>query len=98
MKLSRITGLAAGLALMAFGVAQAQEGAGPGGGHGRMREACQADMAKFCSDVHAGGGRRMQCFKEHRDQLSDGCKAALMEMRAERRAAKADAAPAPTPH
>ncbi len=99
MKRSHITGLAAGLALMAFGAAQAQEGTGPGGGHehGRVREACAADIAKFCQDVHAGGGRVMECFKAHKEDLSEGCKSALMERRAEHRAAKADAAPAPSP-
>jgi hypothetical protein len=99
MKLSHITGLAAGLALMAFGAAQAQEGAGAheGHGNGRVREACAADIAKFCPDVHAGGGRVMECFKSHREDLSEGCKSALMERRAEHRAAKADAAAAPAP-
>ena len=101
MNLTRITVLTAGLALMIFGSAQAQDtapaGGGHGHGHGAVRQACSADIAKFCSDVHAGGGRVMQCFKAHKEDLSDGCKSALIEMRAEHRAAKADAAAAPTP-
>jgi len=98
MTVSRIAGLAAGLTLLAFGVAQAQAGAGEHGGRGgAMRQACKADIAKLCPDVQPGGGRVMQCFKAHKDELSDGCKSALAEMRAERRAAKADATPAPTP-
>ena len=92
MKLSGITGLAVLLAMTAFGAAQAQD-QDAAGGHGHMREACQADMAKLCPGVQPGGGRVMQCFKAHKDELSDGCRSALMEMRAAHQAAKADAAP-----
>ncbi len=99
MTMTRITGLAAVLTLMAFAAARAQDAPPTGGdnGHGRgvVRQACSADIAKFCSDVHAGGGRVMECFKAHKDDLSDGCKSALAEMRAEHRAEKADDA---TPH
>jgi hypothetical protein len=98
MKSSLIAGLAAALALTAFGAAGAQDlqspAAGPGagaGGHGHMGQACKADAAKFCSDVQHGGGRMMQCFKAHKDELSDGCKSALVQMRAEHKAAKAAA-------
>ena len=97
MKLPCTAVLVAGLALIAFGAAHAQERGGAREGHGRVREACAADIAKFCPDVQAGGGRVRECFRAHKDELSDGCKAALKEMRAEHRAAKADAPPAPTP-
>ena len=93
MNLPRIASLAAILALTAVGVAQAQDAASAAGGHhGAMRQACQADMAKLCPGVQPGGGRVMECFKAHRDGLSDGCKSAMAAMRAEHRAAAGDAA------
>ena len=59
--------------------------------HGSMRQACQTDIAKLCPDVQPGGGRILQCFRAHKDALSDGCKSALMAMLAEHRAAAGDA-------
>src|SRR5215813_9724219 len=37
------------------------------------REACQPDVAKFCSDVQPGGGRIVACLKQHASELSDAC-------------------------
>jgi hypothetical protein len=100
MKSSLIAGLAAALA--AFGAAGAQDlqspAAGPGAGHGHMGQACKADVVKFCSDVQHGGGRIMQCLKAHKDELSEGCKSARAEMRAEHMAAKAAPATPATPN
>jgi len=45
----------------------------------RLRQACQADFERVCADV-GGEGRRgevVRCLREHRDDLSDGCQAAL---------------------
>ena len=91
MKSSLIAGLAAALALTAIGAAGAQDlqSPGAGGGHGHMGQACRADVVKFCADVQHGGGRIMQCLKAHKDELSEGCKSARAEMRAEHMAAKA---------
>jgi len=55
-----------------------------GGGRGRVRDACRADMQRFCADAAPGGGQRMQCMREHRDHLSDECKAALASAHAHR--------------
>ena len=100
MTFSRLAGLAAVVSVIAFAAARAQDAppTGDAGGHGHargvMRQACGADIARFCSDVHAGGGRVMACFKAHRDDLSDGCKSALAAVRAERRGeTSADATP-----
>ena len=41
-----------------------------------IRAACAADAKKFCSGVQPGGGRVVACLKEHKDELSDGCKKA----------------------
>ncbi len=73
------------LALALTGQACSQPaGGGGGGGRGRVRDACRADMQRFCADAAPGGGQRMQCMREHRDQLSDECKAALASAHAHR--------------
>jgi hypothetical protein len=41
------------------------------------RAACDSDIQKFCSTVQPGGGRILACLKEHKDQVSDGCKQAV---------------------
>ena len=40
------------------------------------KEACQPDVDKFCAGVPVGGGRIMQCLKQHQSELSEACKAA----------------------
>ena len=65
----------------------------------KPRQACAADLQRLCPDVTPGGGRIMQCLKGRMDQVSDGCKSAVMAQRAAHRARKAaegqSAAPAP---
>ncbi|RDJ27475.1 hypothetical protein DWF00_11015 [Bosea caraganae] len=51
-----------------------------------LRRACQADAARLCAGVMPGGGRIANCFKEKRDQLSDGCRTALQQASAQRKA------------
>lgn len=77
-------------------------------GMAATRAACQADLQTLCAGVQPGGGRIMQCLKQNRDKLSAGCKSAMAERVAERRAAKANggaagagatgSAPTPTAH
>ena len=38
------------------------------------REACDADIQKFCADVKGGKGRIMKCLKKHSAELSPACK------------------------
>jgi Cysteine rich repeat len=38
-------------------------------------EACKPDVEKFCQDVQPGGGRIIQCLRQHETELSDACKA-----------------------
>jgi len=45
------------------------------------KQACQPDVDKFCSGVAQGGGRIMQCLKQHESELSDACKAAQPQHR-----------------
>lgn len=42
-----------------------------------IHEACWDDVGRLCSDVRRGGGRILQCLKDHESELSDPCKAAL---------------------
>ncbi len=42
-----------------------------------FREACRADVTKFCSDVRPGRGRILQCLKQNEAKLSPECKAVM---------------------
>ena len=52
---------------------------------GKRREACAADVQKFCANVERAKGAMRSCLEAHEKQLSEGCNAA----RAERAAARA---------
>jgi hypothetical protein len=41
------------------------------------RAACDTDIQKFCPSVQPGGGRILACLKQHKDEVSDGCKQAV---------------------
>jgi Cysteine rich repeat len=40
---------------------------------------CAEDIAKYCKEVKAGGGRILKCLNEHKNELSVSCKAKLEE-------------------
>ncbi len=42
-----------------------------------FKEACRADVTKFCKDVRPGRGRILQCLKQNEAELSPGCKAVM---------------------
>jgi hypothetical protein len=46
-----------------------------------IHEACQDDAMKLCKDVKPGKGMIARCLKEHREELSPGCKEKLPEVR-----------------
>jgi hypothetical protein len=46
-----------------------------------VRAACQADLQKLCANVQPGGGRIIACLKEHKEEVSDGCKQAIQKAR-----------------
>lgn len=48
----------------------------------KFRQACAADMQKFCKDVKPGGGRVAKCLKANETQLSPACKAEFQASRA----------------
>ncbi|HZG27622.1 Cysteine rich repeat-containing protein [Ensifer adhaerens] len=39
----------------------------------KIRNACSADIAKFCNDVEPGKGRIMMCLKAHEADVSKKC-------------------------
>jgi len=44
-----------------------------------LRTGCTDDAQKFCANVEPGGGRILQCLKDHKDSLSDKCKQAAQQ-------------------
>lgn len=46
-----------------------------------MRQACGADFRTWCQGVPLGGGRALACLADHRENLSEPCRAALAHMR-----------------
>jgi hypothetical protein len=45
-----------------------------------LRTGCTDDAQKFCANVEPGGGRILQCLKDHKDSLSDVCKQAAQRV------------------
>ena len=98
MKLSiLLAGAAAlGLALASAANAQPADG-GHGGGRGAVRQACAADIQKACPDAKPGrGGGMRECVVAHYDSFSQGCQAAITQMRAAR-GQQRDGGASPTP-
>jgi hypothetical protein len=88
----RIACLAATLALGITSAAFAQQGsqtAAPGQGPlvGKLREACAADVQKYCPDKQPGPDRRA-CMRENQAKLTDACKSAMADARAAAGAAR----------
>jgi len=48
------------------------------------RQACAADMTRFCANVPHGCGRPMQCLRSHSTELSSGCTNAMAQLHAAR--------------
>jgi hypothetical protein len=72
--------LATAATVLAFaGTVQAQS---PG-----VQDACLGDYQKLCSGTMPGGGRIAKCLVAHKDQLTDGCKTALVAEAAKQKAA-----------
>ena len=46
-----------------------------------VRAACAADVRSLCTWVLPGGGRIVQCMRDKRDSLSEGCRDALAAAR-----------------
>ncbi|MBV8850315.1 MAG: hypothetical protein JOZ16_12105 [Methylobacteriaceae bacterium] len=50
-----------------------------------VKDACMADYLALCGSVPPGGGRVVACMKEHRRQVSMGCKVAVLRHMAEKK-------------
>jgi hypothetical protein len=44
----------------------------------KLKDACGADLEKFCKDVKKGGGRKA-CLRTHAAELQPGCTDALKD-------------------
>ena len=42
-------------------------------------QACNGDMTKFCTSTKPGGGRILQCLKQHEAELTPQCKEKLAQ-------------------
>lgn len=45
-----------------------------------FKVACEADIKQWCRLVESGGGRVLQCLKQHYKQVSDRCYQALVDL------------------
>jgi hypothetical protein len=52
-----------------------------------VQSACMGDYQKLCSGTLPGGGRVAKCLVAHKDELTDGCKTALLAEAAKQKAA-----------
>ena len=52
-----------------------------------MRQACLEDIRALCAGSEPGGGKVLMCLRSHRNQVSEGCKAATQHLREVRRGA-----------
>ncbi len=77
--MSRFAFAAAALIALAAATPALAQGAG-----GQVRTACANDAKTLCAGVKPGGGRILQCFKEHQDQVSKECQSALEAAQAAR--------------
>ncbi|HZV20507.1 MAG TPA: hypothetical protein VE986_03075 [Hyphomicrobiales bacterium] len=75
----KVAVLGAGLALAAFAL-QAEARV-------KLKEACGADIEKFCKDVKKG---RAACLRSHASELQPGCADALQQRDAEKAGKKQD--------
>jgi len=47
-----------------------------------FRAACEDDVLKLCADVQRGGGRIVNCLKQHEQELTPDCKAKMQQKQA----------------
>jgi len=87
MKITRTLGALALFGLMASSAVFAADAPAAAAAAGPVVEACKADVQTLCPGVQPGDGRIKQCMTKNRSKLSDGCKAALKEQRAKKKAA-----------
>jgi len=50
------------------------------GAHAFNEGACAEDAGKYCKGVPAAGGKLKECMIKHRSELSNACKANLLDV------------------
>jgi hypothetical protein len=58
---------------------------------------CMADAARLCPGVEPGGGKQIECLKEHMQEVSPACKKNLIQMKEKQEQKKQEQQPAPQP-
>jgi Cysteine rich repeat len=46
-----------------------------------VKEACEGDAKKLCEGIKPGGGKIVQCLKQHESELSSECKEQMVKPR-----------------
>jgi hypothetical protein len=72
----------AGAALLALAAGAPLAASAQGDDMSGVKQACGADIQKYCPNIEPGGGRLRGCVRGHWRSLSKDCKSALLEMRA----------------
>jgi len=60
-----------------------------------VRQACHADVQKFCQGIRPGQGRIRACLRSNKDRVSDGCKSAVAALIQTRKDARNPSTPVP---
>lgn len=50
-----------------------------------LAQACKADSEKLCKGIQPGGGRILQCLKQHEGELSPACKEKMNQPKGKRK-------------
>lgn len=62
-----------------------------------VEEACREDIARHCEKIEQGGGRVLQCLRQHEPELSEGCRVKLPAARGKGRPPAQPPQPQPQP-
>lgn len=63
-----------------------------------LHDACEKDARMFCEGVQPGEGRIIHCLMDHRQDLSDDCKAGFTAMAKHQKAGSPDGPSAGSPN
>jgi hypothetical protein len=74
----------AGAALLVLAAGAPLAASAQGDDMSGVKQACGADIQKFCPNIQPGAGRLRGCVRGHWMSLSKDCKSALLDMRAHR--------------
>jgi len=57
----------------------------------KVRQACDADVRRLCQGIQPGGGRILQCMRDHSGELSQACLVAIADAALTRAALRVNA-------